>query len=258
MFRRINGRLVNTVAFGSGDLTVLGVGGWIGSWEVWQQPFELLSDSHRVIAYDHYGSGETHVPLDELTFENHVEAVFGVLDTLSVGRCVLAGESNGGAVAIAAAARAPQRFGGLVLVSSAYCDFDQPINEVFATQLRADFERTIAGFVELCVPEPDSDHLRRWLRDILLRAEPEEAVRLIECMKDVDLRPQLRALELPTLIVHGGQDALPFTLPSVAEEAARLVPHSELRMLPDAGHVPTLTRPEQVAAAIRTFIDALA
>ena len=87
-------------------------------WQLWQQPFELLSATWRCISYDHRGSGETVAPIESITAETLVADLFAVLDSLGVGRCVLAGESMGGLVAMAAARAEPERFEGLVLVSS--------------------------------------------------------------------------------------------------------------------------------------------
>lgn len=38
----VNGHLLNSVDFGSGPSTFIAHGGWVGSWELWQEPFQLL------------------------------------------------------------------------------------------------------------------------------------------------------------------------------------------------------------------------
>ena len=48
---------LHTVAFGAASHTLLALGGWIGSWELWTECFTLLSPYWRTIAYDHRGSG---------------------------------------------------------------------------------------------------------------------------------------------------------------------------------------------------------
>lgn len=254
MFRRLDDALVNVVTFGAGEVTLLGVGGWIGNWELWQQPFELLSGRFRCVAYDHFGAGETVAGPDLWTFDAQVDAVHALLDLLELERCVLLGESNGGAVAMATVLRWPERFDALVLVDAPHSGFDQPQVRAFVDALRRDFPATIHGFVDLCTPEPDVEHIRRWTRNILLKATPEAAVALLETMYPLDLRPSLPEIETPTLVLHGALDALAFTRPEVAEETARLVPGARLHILPEAGHVPTLTRPQEVAHAIDGFL----
>ena len=43
MFYDINGIKMNTVSFGSGEDTFLGISGFVADWQVWTNVFELLS-----------------------------------------------------------------------------------------------------------------------------------------------------------------------------------------------------------------------
>lgn len=55
------------VAFGPGSQVLVALGGWVGSWEVWAEPFRLLSSTWRTIAYDHRGAGATIAPVESIT-----------------------------------------------------------------------------------------------------------------------------------------------------------------------------------------------
>ena len=56
---------------------------------------------------------------------------------------------------------------------------------------------------------------------------------------------------MPTLIIHGELDAI---IPlAVAETTTRAIHDSKLLVVHGAGHVPTLTRPEEVVAAINDW-----
>jgi pimeloyl-ACP methyl ester carboxylesterase len=246
------------VSFGSGDSVNLGVGGWIGNWELWQQPFEILS-AHglRTIAYDHYGAGETTAPIECLKFDSHVECVFRLLDHFGIERCVIAGESIGGTVALAAATREPMRFRGVIVVDAPVHGFDNDVVRQFADALRADFGGTIASFVDFCIPEPASDQEKRRLRRILMDADPEVAIALLEAMYDVDLRPSLSSLGVPVQLIHGELDQNPHNRLSDAEATAHLLGDAPLHVVKGAGHVPTLTRPTEVADAMASFISRL-
>jgi pimeloyl-ACP methyl ester carboxylesterase len=57
-------------------------------------------------------------------------------------------------------------------------------------------------------------------------------------------------LAMPTVVIHGELDRLPTSPLAAADEMADLISNAELIVLPDTGHVPTLNRPEAVAAAI--------
>lgn len=252
MFVEIRGQLVNTVSFGSGN-PIVGIAGSFGTWEVWQPPFELLSGSWRTIAYDHFGTGETHVPAELVTFEEQVALALDLLDAFGLESCVLAGDSSMTAVALEAARRRPERLRALVLVSGGV-DY-QPTPDVlrFVAGLRASFDATVGAFVRLCFPEPDTEHLQRWLRDIIARTGGERAARLVESFYEVDVRAILPDVTVPTLVVHGAHDAMPAMTREAAEELASTLPDAELVVIDDAGHVPTLSRPCEVAAAIEDF-----
>jgi pimeloyl-ACP methyl ester carboxylesterase len=250
MFLEVNGVRLHAVAFGNGPRTFVAVGGWTGSWEVWEEALGLLSAAGwRCIAYDHRGSGESPVDPSLISVGGMIDDVAAVLDAFEVGSCVLAGESQGGAIVQYAAARDPERFSGLVLAAPAPTGRSDR-GGGFADACRADYPAAVAGFVETCFPEPDIDHIRRWATNILLRAEPEQAARIIEMWRDDDV-PALdpRGIEVPTLILHGTGDAI------VPIERSRslveLLPNADLIEFDGSGHVPTMTRAHEVVDAIQ-------
>lgn len=174
--------------------------------------------------------------------------IIGVMDACGVERCLLAGESMGAAVAQLAALQHPTRFSGLVLVAAAPPLFDDARARL-AARTREDYPEVVRRFIDHCLPEADSEHLRRWGRDILLRAEPEQAARLLEMWRDAPVIDPAQIL-LPTLIIHGALDVI---VPLEHSRAlAALMPHAELQIFDDTGHVPTLTRPHEVVAAIES------
>lgn len=255
MFRRIKGDAVNTLEFGGGQTTILGLAGAFGNVEIWQQPFELLHRRYRTITYDHLGTGETYVASDRVTFDAQVELVADVLDAFEVQRCILAGDSSLCAVAVAATHRWPDRIDGLVLVAGKVDHNPDERTIRFVDGLRRSFERTVEGFVEVCLPEDDEGYLRRWLRDIIARAGPERAATLVESFYDVEFRQMLKSIGIPSLVIHGDADRInPI---DNAHELVEDLPDAELVVLSDTGHVPTLSRPREVAKAIEEFADQL-
>jgi pimeloyl-ACP methyl ester carboxylesterase len=255
MFVELRGQRVHTVEFGRGDTTIVGVSGAFGDWEIWLQPFELLSRSFRTIAYDHFGTGETRVPPELVVFDEQVALLEALLDAFSVERCVLAGDSNMVAVAVEVAARHPERIEALALVAGGVVH--QPDDRVtgFVAGLRSNFAATVDGFVSLCVPEPDSLHLRDWLRDIIHRTGGERAARLVESFYGVDVSSRLPELTMPVVVVQGEKDSLPTSRLEAARQMAAQIPDCTFEVLSGIGHVPTLTRPNEVAAIIKTLAD---
>ncbi|GIK63369.1 MAG: hypothetical protein BroJett018_11630 [Chloroflexota bacterium] len=253
MFITHNQAELFTVAFGNASRHLLAVGGWTGSWELWTQPFTYLSQTWHTIAYDHRGTGATICPVESITVENMVGDVFAVLDHFEVEECVLAAESSGCLITLLAAQQQPHRFKGLVLAGSvAYRPLPNG-NDAFLNGLRHNYQPTIDWFVETCVPEPNSDAIKRWGRQILARAGQTPAIQLYECVLGLDLRQQLPQIQQPVLLLHGEKDAI-----APLEDAkwtATQLPNSELRIFSETGHVPTITRPKEVAESIDQFFD---
>jgi pimeloyl-ACP methyl ester carboxylesterase len=254
MFVAAGGFLLNTVEFGSGSRTFLAHGGWVGSWELWQEPFQLMQSRWRCISYDHRGSGASTAPPAAISPQALVDDLFAVLDHYNVERCVLAGESLGALTCLQAVLQAPERFDGLVIVDGVPAA--SAGSQMLIDGSRADYPATVKAFVDHCLPEPESDHLRRWGRQILLRADPEAAARLLESHLQEQIAPALNQLDAPTLIIQGEHDVI-VTMQD-AQHMADTIPTAQLVVIPDAGHVPTLSRPAQVVAAIDAWAAGLA
>ena len=245
MFLDVNGVRLHTLVFGEGPRTLLAVGGWTGSWEVWEEPIAQLSArGWRCVAYDHRGAGES--PVDPALIS--VEDAGDVRDALGIERCILAAESQGGAIAQYAVARSPRRFDGLVLCAPVPTGRSERAGG-FADLCRSDYPAAVAGFVERCFPEPGTDHVKRWARNVLLRAEPEQAARIIDMWGD-DAVPDVdpRQIDVPTVIVHGTDDAI---VPiDGSRRLVELLPDAVLVEFEGSGHVPPMTRPDDVVDAI--------
>lgn len=215
---------------------------------MWQQPFELLTAvGWRCVSYDHRGSGESPVDPQQISVDALVDDTVGVMDALGIETCVLGGESSGGAIAQLAVSRYRDRFTGLVLVDAAGMGSNDG-RARSAAAYRADYPTRVHSFVDTCIPEPHSDHVRRWGRHILMRADPDQAARLIEMWGDRPIEFDAARIAVPTLIVHGADDTI---VPiDTSRRLSEQIPDVELIVLDGTGHVPTLTRPHAVAEAI--------
>jgi len=254
MFVRVNGQRVHVVRFGNGSRTIVGLPGSFGTTEIWEQPFELLSARFHTVTFDHFGTGETYVPEEFVTFGHQVDLVTKVVEELEISRFVLAGDSSMGTVALEVAVRYPERVEALVLVATGISYAPNEATKRFVSELRTNPDPVIEGFAQLCLPEDDEGHLRIWLRDIINRTGPLRAAHLVESFYPVDIRDRLCDVVSPTLILHGELDALPSSRLETAEEMAALIVGAQLDVLNGVGHVPTLSRPREIADAIQAFV----
>lgn len=71
-------------------------------------------------------------------------------------------------------------------------------------------------------------------------------------MSRSDLRPMLPSIACPTLVLCGRQDQL--TPLDRSQEMAEAIPGARLVILDSCGHLSTMERPDEVAAALRDWL----
>ena len=232
---------------------IVGVGGWIGSGELWALPFETLSQNWRTLRYDHRGTGASVAEVNSITLPNMVDDVFAVMDAHGIERCVLAAESSGALTALSAALQRPQRISGLVLVDGMVVRGLDATTDPFLQGLQHAYAATLDHFVNLCMPTDGPAHIKRWGRQIIDQATPDAAIALRRINNETDIRADLHKVQQPTLIIHcDGDRIVPV---EQARSLARTLPDAKLVELDDTGHIPTMTRAVEVAGEIERFLS---
>jgi pimeloyl-ACP methyl ester carboxylesterase len=87
-----------------------------------------------------------------------------------------------------------------------------------------------------------------------MRSSSAAAIELIECMEGIDIESRLGQLQMPALVVHGSRDTI--TPLESSQKLAAALPHATIAVAEAAGHVPTVTRPEWLAARIEEVFGA--
>ncbi|MBK6696764.1 MAG: alpha/beta hydrolase [Myxococcales bacterium] len=234
------------------------------TWDGWAPS---LARTRRVIRMDLPGFGLTGpTPTHDYSLDGYTRFVIAVLDALSVRRCVLAGNSLGGAVAISVARQAPARVSKLVLVDSggyAPRATSMPIgfriaqtpglNKLMLFTLPrsvvASSLRDVYGDPSRVTPELIDRYF-----ELTLRAGNRAAV--TERLRTRDfgaLEAEIPKLTQPTLILWGGRDRL--ILPENAARFQREIRGSELVVFDDLGHVPHEESPERSVAPVAAFVS---
>ena len=179
--------------------------------------------------------------------------------------CTLIGWSLGAQLAIAIAARAPQKVGKLVLIAGTV-SFVQRDGwpHAMPPEMLADFASGVAADIEAMLPRFVGGFNRGDARakavtlELLKLADPRPPAATLatglDWLRDVDLRPLAPQIKAPTLLIHGANDPL---MPLAAAEAlAALIPGAELAAFADCAHAPFISQPETFNARLTTFINA--
>lgn len=228
---------------------------------MWDAQAEALAAQHTVVRFDCRGFGASPPGDGLLTMERIADDAAALLDHLGLSRAVVAGCSMGGYAALAFARRHPDRLRGLVLQDTrAGADAEEARRaraELAERVLREGAAAAAEAFLPRLVGETtrrENPELVERLRAAILSTSPRGiADALAGLAARADSTPFLREIRVPTLVVCGAEDVI--TPPSEAESIQRAVPGARLEVVPRAGHLANLERPEAYEAVLRRFLE---
>jgi pimeloyl-ACP methyl ester carboxylesterase/DNA-binding winged helix-turn-helix (wHTH) protein len=235
---------------------------------VWRPWLTALSAGRTLVRYDERGNGLSDREADDLSFEAWVSDLETVVDAMGLERFPLFGMSQGCAVALAYAARHPQRVSRLVL----YGGFALGTLRRAATpEERAEAEMLIRlmpqgwgrdnpafrqFFATVFLPEGTPEQMR-WFSELQRRTtSAANAVRLRTTSGEIDVQEDARQVRVPALVLHGtGDAAVPF---EQGRRLAALIPGASFVPLDSRNHVLLETEPawSRFLHEVRAFLAA--
>jgi pimeloyl-ACP methyl ester carboxylesterase len=258
---------LNYVEIGSGEPVVL-VHGLGGCWQSWLENMPHLSRTHRVIAPDLPGFGESPMPGFEITIEAYGKVLSRLLEELETGPVSLVGNSMGGFISSEVVVSEPNRVQRLALVSAAgvsHARMYQRPAETMGRMARAAAPLALR-YRERALQRPGIRH--RVFRNLFYKPtamRPEliweitqrgihspALVAAIRALSGYDILDRLEDVEIPALIVWGQDD---YVVPANdALEFARLIPHARLEIFNRCGHLPMAERPVRFNRLLDQFL----
>ena len=245
---------------------------------------DRLADSFHLVYYDQRGRGRSFsgVQPDDVTMATEVDDLDRVRESLGLESIAVLGHSWGGLLAMEYAIRHPERVSHLILMNTA------PASHTDAGALRAELAHRKSPAQAKRMDELRSDprfqagdidseaeyyriHFGTTLRspdhlDAVIRrlrsAFNEDGIVAARAIEDrlyedtwerdeYDLLPALRKLDIPTLVITGDNDFVPWEVIAHIAEAIR---GSRVEVLADCGHFPYLEQPEATRTIIATFM----
>ncbi len=234
---------------------------------VWEHWLEELSRDHTLICSDERGTGLSDWDVEDLSFEAWVRDLEAVVDAVGVRQFPLFAMSQAGPVAVAYAARHPERVTHLILhgaYARGWLNRDLTEEQIEEEKLMISLMRVGWGrenpafrqvFATQLIHDATTEQLRALEQQMRISVSPENAVRLESEMHRVDVRhlaPQVRA---PTLILHPRQDeGVPF---EEGRLLASLIPNAQFVALESRNHLLNKHEPawQKFVAAFRAFLS---
>jgi pyruvate dehydrogenase E2 component (dihydrolipoamide acetyltransferase) len=251
------GRMVRCLELGSGGVPVLLLHGFGGDLNTWMFNQPALCGDRRTLALELPGHGQSSKDVAAGDIAFFTEVVEAALSALAVERAHVVGHSMGGALALALAARRPERVATLSLLASA--GLGPEINGGFIEALmRASRRREAVEALRSLVHDP-SLISRAMVEEFLRYKRLDGVVPALETIarawfpqgrQAVDLRGALRPLTMPLQVIWGSDDHI---IP--VAHADLVQPPARVHVLNGAGHLPHMEKAGEVNRLLRAIMN---
>jgi pimeloyl-ACP methyl ester carboxylesterase len=262
-YETIDGLRLRYVRKGEGPPVLL-LHGISSSLYTWKDVLPALAAHHDVIAMDFPGFGDSAIPAPA-SGERTLRSVVGLMDRLGIARASVVGNSLGGAIAVALAARYPDRVDRIVLIDPAGYNF-APADRPFLLRLAAGIPATVlealpvrplvsVGLRQVFHDDSlvTSDKIAEYVAPMRRPGAPRALHQLLLGTDDLHFPGVIREVRAPTLILWGRYDT--WIPPRDADRFAADIPGARV-VLVEAGHMPQEERPAETAARVEEFLGA--
>lgn len=252
----VNGREIHYAERGDGPLAVL-VHGFPLDHTLYLNQMAPLAERRRVVAVDlpGYGMSErvTGVPL---TMDALADDLADLTEVLGYDQADVLGHSMGGYVLMALWERHSDRCRSVVLVdtrSEADTEEGRAAREEAATSVVNEGRAALGARLQETLLGPRADLLAHARLRTMVESTPVETI--VASLSGMAQRPDrthiLPTISVPALVIVGEEDGL--TPPLDMHQLAAAVPGSEFVVIPGAGHLPSIERPELFTEALLGF-----
>ncbi len=255
--------------WGTGRPVVL-IHGWPLSADSWDyHAMKIAEAGHRVIAYDRLGFGRSDQPFSGYDYDSLADDLSDVMTAMKVVDASIIGFSMGGGEVVRYMSRHAGRHVkqcGLISSVVPYMlktdnnpnGVNQSVFDAMKESISADRPKFFAGFfkdfygVGLIV-HPVSDEYLQWTRSVAMQASLVATLACVDSFGTTDFRPELAAVTVPTLVIHGTDDA---TVPIDASgrQTAKAIQTATLKEYEGAPHGLFATHKDQLAADLIQFL----
>jgi sigma-B regulation protein RsbQ len=233
---------------------------------MWRYVWPEFEEDHRVVLFDHVGSGGSDASAYERTrygsLRGYADDVLEICRELDLTDVVFVGHSVSAMIGVLASAADPERFAHLVLVgpSPRYIDdegyvggFTRGDIEELLDSLDSNYLGWSSAMAPVIMGNPERPELAEELENSFCRADPEIASHFARVTFLSDDRDALSQVSTPSLVLQCSQDAI--APPAVGEYVSSRLANGRLVLLDAVGHCPNLSAPAETVAAIKAYLS---
>lgn len=233
---------------GSGEPALVFVHGWCCRRNFWDPQLEHFSKSHRVLAIDLAGHGDSQGERQNWTMEAFGADVAAVVKKLGLKKVVIIGHSMGGPVMLEAAPLLKEELVGLVAVDAFHdpeeefsieqvAEFKKPFEEDFASAMRG----ALLHEHDFFTGKTDAA-LKERVIAVMTSAPPAMGVSAFQGMLDFAndrQRPLMEQVKVPFVCINARSD------PAKVDAGKKHCPQFNVIVLPDSGHFLMMEHPTE-------------
>jgi non-heme chloroperoxidase len=244
---------------------------WPLNADIWDhQAAQLSKAGFRVVTYDRRGFGRSDKPAGGYDFDTFADDLANVIEQTGVRDATLVGYSMGGGEVVRYLSRHNGRNvakAGLVGAAAHYLlktennpvGIDGAVFDGIKQGVQGDRKAYLAGLLRdvfLDAKRPSTNTVTQEMIDstlaMAMQASVAATVACVDAFAKTDFRPELAAVKVPTLVLHGTADIpVPF---AIGKATAEGIAQSKLIEYPDASHGIVLTERDRVTRDLQAFI----
>jgi non-heme chloroperoxidase len=239
--------------------------GWMLGGDIWEyQVTALLARGFRCIAVDRRGCGLSDQPATGYDFDTFADDLAAVIAQLGLGDITLVGHSMGcGEIVRYFARHGSGRVARTALIApTTPCIARRPDNPQgqppeFFEQMVAALLHDRPGFMAAGAPGffgvEVSPAMLQWVIGLAMRASPIATAAMQRAQAATDFRPDMAAVDVPCLVLHGDADTgVPLDL--CGARTAAMIPGARLAVYEGAGHGLLVTHKDRLNEDLVRFI----
>ena len=212
----LSGEGEQTVIYVPGAYSNLAIERYIPESVAWE---EFLGRFGRVINFDKRATGVSDRSARPLNLDQQVVDVEAIRVATNSKELIVCGLSQGAPLAVLYALAYPERVRALILMEGVCCDAKDPYSSLSDSNTLFDWERSLADFdsdfakwcrdfSKMMSPDSELEELDPGVEYMQATASPSSHRFIWRCLMGFDLRPMLRHVRHPTLVIHAKDDQL--------------------------------------------------
>jgi sigma-B regulation protein RsbQ len=232
---------------------------------MWRLLAPVYAKRYRTVLFDLVGSGGSELAAYDrakyATLDGYAEDLIEIVEEFAEGPALFVGHSVSAMIGMIADIKAPERFAAQMMIGPSPCYINDDsyvggFTRADIDSLLETLESNYLGWSSTMAPAimgaPDQPELGVELTNSFCRTDPEIAKHFARATFLSDVRPLLKRLQTPTLIVQCNDDLIAPVV--VGEYVHQQVANSTLVIIDNVGHCPHLSAPSSSVAAMDAFL----